>query len=239
MHENKYQCIVCKKNYTENEVVPAPLVREDVTKLIQTDFPQWSEHCYICKNDLLLYKNKHLQELIKDENGDVSELDKEVIHSLEKHELISENIEAEIEDDRTIGEKLADKIADFGGSWTFLISFFMFLIIWILFNSYLFFSHNTIFDPYPFILLNLILSCIAAIQAPIIMMSQNRQSAKDRIRSEHDYQVNLKAEIEIRHLHDKLDHFLSKQWERLVALEEMQIDQLTQLGELKNSLKKD
>ncbi len=239
MHENKYQCIVCKKNYSENEAVPAPLVREDISKLIKKDFAEWSENCYICNNDLLLYKNRHLQELIKDENGDVSELDKEVLHSLEKHELISENIEEEIEDDRTIGEKMADKIADFGGSWTFLISFFLFLFIWILFNSYLLFSRNTIFDPYPFILLNLILSCIAAIQAPIIMMSQNRQSAKDRIRSEHDYQVNLKAEIEIRHLHDKLDHFLSKQWERLVELEEMQIDQLTQLSELKSSLKKD
>jgi uncharacterized membrane protein len=91
------------------------------------------------------------------------------------------------------------------------------------------------FDPYPFIFLNLILSCIAAIQAPVIMMSQNRQEAKDRRRSEHDYQVNLKAELEIRHLHEKLDHLLSHQWERLVAIQQVQLDLLSEIGRIREN----
>ena len=123
---------------------------------------------------------------------------------------------------------MADKIATFGGSWTFLICFAIFLFIWIGMNSLVLVLRP--YDPYPFIFLNLILSCLAAIQAPIIMMSQNRQEAKDRIRSQHDYQVNLKAELEIRHLHEKVDHLLSHQWSRLVQIQELQLELLSELG---------
>lgn len=130
---------------------------------------------------------------------------------------------------------MADKIATFGGSWAFLICFGVFLLIWILINSVALLWRPL--DPYPFIFLNLLLSCLAAVQAPIIMMSQNRQEAKDRIRSEHDYQVNLKAELEIRHLHEKVDHLLSHQWERLVKIQELQLELLADLG-AKNDARK-
>ena len=123
---------------------------------------------------------------------------------------------------------MADKIATFGGSWTFLICFAVFLCIWIGINSLALIMRP--FDPYPYIFLNLMLSCLAAVQAPIIMMSQNRQEAKDRIRSQHDYQVNLKAELEIRHLHEKVDHLLSHQWSRLVQIQELQLELLAELG---------
>lgn len=132
----------------------------------------------------------------------------------------------------TFGERLADRIASFGGSWKFLIIFFVFLSAWIAVNTLAFLDKPA--DPYPFILLNLVLSCIAAIQAPIIMMSQNRQEAKDRIRSQHDYQVNLKAELEIRHLHEKIDHLLSHQWERLVQIQEIQLELLTEINRKKS-----
>lgn len=130
-------------------------------------------------------------------------------------------------DNRTFGQRIADKVAAFGGSWTFIISFFVFLLLWIFTNVY--FLTNKGFDPYPFILLNLILSCIAALQAPIIMMSQNRQEEKDRERAKKDFQINLKAEKEIRILQDKLDHILKHQHEEMMRMQEQQIKLLEDL----------
>ena len=150
------------------------------------------------------------------------------MRSLREHELLSTNIEAEFEQKWSFGERLADKIATFGGSWVFLICFGVFLLVWVGMNSLVLLWRPL--DPYPFIFLNLLLSCLAAIQAPIIMMSQNRQEAKDRVRSQHDYKVNLKAELEIRHLHEKVDHLLSHQWERLVQIQELQLELLSDLG---------
>ncbi|MDI1356797.1 MAG: DUF1003 domain-containing protein [Methylobacter sp.] len=170
--------------------------------------------------------------MLETENGELTSLEKEVLDSLSEHELLSKNIEMEFEQVWTFGERLADRIASFGGSWKFLIIFFVFLSAWIAVNTLAFLDKPA--DPYPFILLNLVLSCIAAIQAPIIMMSQNRQEAKDRIRSQHDYQVNLKAELEIRHLHEKIDHLLSHQWERLVQIQEIQLELLTEINRKKS-----
>lgn len=123
------------------------------------------------------------------------------------------------------GQRIADKVAEFGGSWTFIISFGVFITIWICLNVFLLGKHS--YDPYPFILLNLILSCVAAIQAPIIMMSQNRQEQKDRSRAKKDYMVNLKSELEIRNLHEKLDHLMIQQHERLLEIQESQLELLT------------
>ena len=122
---------------------------------------------------------------------------------------------------------MADRIADFGGSWTFILSFGGFILVWVVINTIVLIARP--FDPYPFILLNLFLSCLAAIQAPIIMMSQNRQELRDRLRSENDYRVNLKAELEIRHLHEKLDHLLQHQWERLIEIQQIQIELMNEL----------
>jgi len=133
--------------------------------------------------------------------------------------LLSENIEPEIESELIIGQKLADRIATFGGSWTFIIIFFSFLLVWMCINIWVLATKP--FDPYPFILFNLILSCLAAIQAPIIMMSQNRKEQKDRSRSEYNYKVNLKAELEIRLLHEKIDHLMIHQNQRLLEIQEL------------------
>ncbi|HRX54164.1 MAG TPA: DUF1003 domain-containing protein, partial [Verrucomicrobiales bacterium] len=144
------------------------------------------------------------------------------------HEIISANPE-EADDlaHRTFGERVADQIARFGGSWHFILSFGAFLLLWLLANTLLWTLHPP--DPYPFILLNLILSCIAALQAPVIMMSQNRQEARDRKRAEQDYQINLKAELEIRHLHEKVDHLLHDQSQRLLEIQQIQTELLRQL----------
>jgi uncharacterized membrane protein len=178
--------------------------------------------CYYCAQD---FRNQLLQELLKNEKGTFDNLEKKVLSTLRSGESISENINEVAQQKLTRGEKLADIIASFGGSWTFIIIFGVILSLWIFFNST--FKSET-FDPYPFILLNLILSCLAAIQAPIIMMSQNRQEAKDRLRSEHDYQVNLKAELEIRELHLKLDQLMTQHWQNLLEIQEAQIEILNE-----------
>lgn len=174
---------------------------------------------------------QYVQSILKSEQGEVTDLEYEVLNSMQQHELISKNIENKLDQNWTFGEKLADKIASFGGSWTFLICFAIFLALWILVNTVVMVKHPA--DPYPFILLNLMLSCLAAIQAPVIMMSQNRQEAKDRLRSQNDYQVNLKAELEIRHLHEKLDHLLMHQWDRLAKIQEIQLDLLSEMTKKK------
>jgi uncharacterized membrane protein len=175
---------------------------------------------------------KYIQNLLESEKGELTALDHEVLESLQRHEILSSNVDAQFEKDLALGEKMADGLATFGGSWTFLIIFAAILLIWIALNSFLLLKRP--FDPYPFILLNLVLSCLAAVQAPVIMMSQNRQEAKDRLRSQHDYQVNLKAELEIRHLHEKIDHLLSHQWERLVEIQQIQIDLLSEIAHLRD-----
>ncbi len=166
--------------------------------------------------------------MLESEKGELSALDQRVLTSLREHEVLAKNIEAEFEHNPSLGNRLADKLASGGGSWTFLIAFGVFVLFWIGVNSLVLWMRPV--DPYPFILLNLLLSCLAAIQAPVILMSQNRQGQKDRLRSQHDYEVNLKAELEIRHLHEKIDHLLSHQWERLFEIQEIQIELPQDMG---------
>jgi uncharacterized membrane protein len=206
-------------------------VRGPVYELIRRDYPNCTYESYICRADLSGYRTKYVHSPLESEKGELSELEKQVLNSLQKQELISSNVDNEFERDWTFGERLADQIAAFGGSWSFLIIFALFISFWIVMNTIVLFWRPV--DPFPFILLNLLLSCLAAIQAPVIMMSQNRQEAKDRLRAQHDYQVNLKAELEIRQIHEKLDHLLSKQWERLAQIQEIQIEQLSEISELK------
>jgi uncharacterized membrane protein len=221
-------CAICKNTFPARNVVPGGGLRETITNEIARDHSDWSADSFICRADLNRYRSKYVHSLFESEIGDLTSLEQEVLTSLQGHEVLAKNIEAEFEREWTFGERLADRIAAFGGSWTFLMCFSGFLVFWIGLNSLVFLWRPV--DPYPFILLNLVLSCLAAIQAPIIMMSQNRQAAKDRLRSQHDYQVNLKAELEIRHLHEKIDHLLSHQWERLVEIQEIQLELLSEIG---------
>jgi uncharacterized membrane protein len=229
--DQSHKCTVCGKTFRGHDIVPGVLIREPIAQIILQDHPEWSPEGYICRADLERVRTKYIHSLLESEKGELTSLEKEVIRSLQEHQLLSMNVEAEFEQRWTLGQKLADRIAVFGGSWSFLILFGIFLAVWIGVNSVVLLWRPV--DPYPFILLNLVLSCLAAIQAPIIMMSQNRQEEKDRLRSQHDYQVNLKAELEIRHLHEKIDHLLSRQWERLVQIQEVQLDLLSELGRMK------
>ncbi|MBN2030771.1 DUF1003 domain-containing protein [bacterium] len=227
----KQKCSVCGKDFDTQELVQGVLVRDAIVELIRRDHPDWSENSTICREDLGRYREAYVHTLLTSEKGELTVLEHEVLESLQKHELLSSNVDAEFEKKWSFGERLADHIASFGGSWRFLIIFGFFLACWIGINSLVLLWRPV--DPYPYILLNLVLSCLAAIQAPIIMMSQNRQETKDRLRSQHDYQVNLKAELEIRQLHEKIDHLLSHQWERLAQIQEIQIDLLSELRQQK------
>ena len=170
---------------------------------------------------------------------ELNQREKKVLERIVKRLNISRNTNTAFDETQTFGERIADKVAQFGGSWTFIIGFLIVLAIWILWNSYIFFGSKEMFDPYPYILLNLFLSMTAAIQAPIILMSQNRQSSKDRLDASHDYEVNLKAELEILSLHEKLDNLCEQKWHQLIETQQTQINLLTKLlaeyGETKNS----
>jgi len=169
-----------------------------------------------------------INDLIASEELQIKKLEELVQASVtEEKMLTSKLLELEENTGLTVGQKLADKVADFGGSWTFIIAFGVFLLLWILVNVYWFF--NRAFDPYPFIFLNLILSCLAALQAPIIMMSQNRQEDKDRIRARSDYMINLKSEMEIRSLHSKIDLLISEEMKTLFKVQQSEMELLLKI----------
>ena len=220
-------CQVCKKHKRRSEVVPAELIREPLVQMIRKDHPDWSSHGVICLDDLNAYRAGYVKSVLETEKGELSALEEQVMDSLRQQELVSENINVEFDQARTFGERVSDRLAELAGSWRFIGGFGAVLFLWVLANSVVLLWRP--FDPYPFILLNLLLSCLAAIQAPVIMMSQNRQESRDRLRAEQDYVINLKAELEIRHLHEKLDHLLRKQWERLLEIQDIQLELMEEL----------
>jgi len=220
-------CQICGRKATETDLLRASMLRPVVVEVIRKSFSAWSDEGFICLDDMKRFRTEYVSSLIAAEKGELSELEREVVDSLAKHEIISSHVDEEFDSMLTFGQRLSDLIARFGGSWSFIIIFFCIMVMWMAVNSYLMSAKP--FDPFPYILLNLVLSCLAAIQAPIIMMSQNRVEAKDRLRAAHDYQVNLKAELEIRQLHQKLDHLLSRQWERLVEIQEVQLELLNEM----------
>jgi uncharacterized membrane protein len=222
-------CEVCGREKCDDDLVSGHLVRESIAELIRRDHPGWTPDASICREDLDRYRAEYVRSVLVAERGELTEIEREVLESLKEGEILTRDVNAEFDEKRTIGERLADRLAAFGGSWKFISLFMGVLALWIVTNSLLLLRRP--FDPYPFILLNLVLSCLAALQAPVIMMSQNRQETKDRLRAQHDYQVNLKAEIEIRSLHDKLDHMIFKQQQRLLEIQEIQTELMAELSE--------
>lgn len=209
------------------EDIYAQDIRDGIFNLIQADHPHFHRSAYISLSELNRYRRLYLASLLLQENRELATLDREVMLAIQNNAILSESIQDELESEMTVGQRIADQVASFGGSWTFILTFFSFIIIWMTVNVW--FLASKPFDPYPFILLNLILSCLAAIQAPIIMMSQNRQEQKDRQRSEHDYKINLKAELEIKLLSEKIDHLLVHQSKKLLEIQEVQVDYLEDL----------
>ena len=206
---------------------PAAVIRPAVVDQILKDTGSWDAQGWICLQDLQKFRQRYLEELLVAEKGELTQIEMDVMQSLRDYEILTTNPDAEFEAKLTLGQRLADRIASFGGSWMFICFFGVVIFAWMVLNTVVLTTRP--FDPYPFILLNLVLSTLAAIQAPIIMMSQNRQEDRDRSRATHDYQINLKAELEIRHLHQKIDHLISQQWERMVEIQEIQIELIDEM----------
>ncbi len=224
---------VSKNEFPVSEKVSAKSIRHSILDLIQKDHPTITHESFLAKSELNVYREKHLSGYMANEIGELSELEKTVLASLTGNTTLTDKLDGDEQTNITFGQRIADKVASFGGSWTFIISFGVFIFLWISLN--VFWLLNKGFDPYPFILLNLILSCLAALQAPVIMMSQNRQEEKDRDRAKKDYMINLKSELEIRTLHEKIDHFIMDQQQELL---ELQKDQIGMMKDVLNNVGK-
>lgn len=225
---------ISKKSFPESEKMHASTIRKSIFDLIKKENPSFTHKSVISISELNQFRQKYISEYLLDEVGELSSLEKDVLESIQNQETISPKISLmEGSDKFTYGQRLADKIASFGGSWKFIILFGVFIVIWMIINIIILASRA--FDPYPFILLNLILSCLAALQAPVIMMSQNRQEEKDRERGRQDYMINLKSELEIRMLHEKLDHLIIHQQQELLNIQQVQVEMM---GDIMRQLKK-
>lgn len=212
--------------FPEHDRVSGKTIRTSILNLILEDFPDFDVNDSISVQELNVYREKYISKFLQTEISQLSKLEKDVVRSLGDDTSFVAKVEEEV-DTRNYGQIVADKVAAFGGSWTFIIAFFVFITIWIGSNVIIF--TNKEFDPYPFILLNLILSCVAALQAPVIMMSQNRQEEKDRERAKKDYMINLKSELEIRMLDDKIDHLVMHQQQELIEIQKVQIEMMNDI----------
>ncbi len=216
------------KEYPVSEKISGSSIRKSIFNLIEKDNPQFTTKSFLSLGELDDYREQYVSEYLKIQLEEIDETEKTVLDSISNKTSLASKLEEDEEDQVvSFGQRLADNVATFGGSWTFIISFSFFILIWISINVFWFLNKG--FDPYPFILLNLILSCLAALQAPVIMMSQNRQESKDRERAKKDYMVNLKAELEIKTLHDKIDHLVLHQQQELLEIQRVQIEMMSDI----------
>ncbi|MBE9576892.1 MULTISPECIES: DUF1003 domain-containing protein [Flavobacterium] len=221
-----FKSAISNIEFPEHDRVSGKTIRTSILNLILEDFPDFDVNDSIAVQELNVYREKYISKFLQTEISQLSKLEKDVVRSLGDDTSFVAKVEEEV-DTRNYGQIVADKVAAFGGSWTFIIAFFIFISIWIGSNVIIF--TNKEFDPYPFILLNLILSCVAALQAPVIMMSQNRQEEKDRERAKKDYMINLKSELEIRMLDDKIDHLVMHQQQELIEIQKVQIEMMNDI----------
>lgn len=225
----KVTCYITHKVIDEAHAIKGSGLRGTLFSFICESYPDFTTEDYISRTEFDKIRRAYLLHLVAMENNDISLVEQQVVDAITGNKILSEDVEPIIDNQLTYAQRAADNIAEFGGSWKFIISFFFVLIVWISMNAW--FLGKTPFDPYPFILLNLILSCLAAIQAPIIMMSQNRLEQKDRLRGENDYKINLKAELEIKLLHEKMDHLTNTQNKYMLEVQQIQMDYLNDILE--------
>ena len=224
-----FTCPVCHQEKPLSSGTRIKALDDDIALKLAEQVLQLVPDAIVCDKCIDHLHGEYFEDVLAEEVGELSDLEKEVVSSLKQQELITDNVNEEFEEKLTLGQRVADRVAAIGGSWIFIGGFGAVLVVWISLNVVLA-SQREAFDPYPFILLNLCLSCLAAIQAPVIMMSQNRQAAKDRMRAEQDYQVNLKAELQIHHIHEIIDQLLARHWEHLLEIQRTQAELMRQLA---------
>jgi uncharacterized membrane protein len=223
-HSTPVTCHICGEHKSRQHAVAAPLVHHCVEELIKKRKPDWSHESFICNPCHNRFRTEFVREEMEQERGELSAIEHEVLESMHKSETVVEDLNKAFDDSLSFGDRLADRVASIGGSWGFVSAFGTFLFIWVVINTIVLVTGA--FDPYPFILLNLFLSTIAALQAPIIMMSQNRSAARDRAQAENDFRTNLKAELEVRAIGEKLDQLLHNHWARLMEIQQMQMEMM-------------
>ncbi|MCA9320957.1 MAG: DUF1003 domain-containing protein [Planctomycetes bacterium] len=224
----KRVCQICSKEFAHAQLIQAPSLRPNLSAFIGERYPDgWGDGSWICKICLAAERFEYLVSRLTAEKGELTAVEHEIAQKAASHQTLSSHIDEQFEAKATRGQRVADRVAAVGGSWPFVISFLVGILVWTGINTLALSSRA--FDPYPYILLNLLLSCLAALQAPIIMMSQNRVATRDRLQANEDFRINLKAELEISSLHEKIDHLLHTQWQHMVELQQIQIDLLSEL----------
>lgn len=194
---------------------------------IRHDFPQAKNQDFICSHHLLKYRLNTMNRMITQSQRLNRKANQKLTRIMNREEYEIEDVGQKLDNSLTFGEKIADGVAKFGGSWPFILCFISIMVVWIVINS----LKITTFDPFPFILLNLFLSMISAIQAPLIMMSQNRAAEYDRLEAKNDYNVTLKSEEEIRSLHSKLDRIIQNEHPNLLEIQKIETQMLGEIQE--------
>jgi uncharacterized membrane protein len=234
MQTQTVTCDICHRELPRHRCSPASALRPTLSGFLRKTHLGWNQEGFICHQDMNTLRTEFVASLLASEKGELARMEKEVLNSIDKEELLARKLRKESQGFYTLGQRMADKVARFGGSWTFLGAFALFIFAWMLSNAGLaLFLRDRPFDPFPYVLLNLLLSCLASVQGPIIMMSQNLQAARDRLDAENDYKVNLKAELEIRNLHEKMDHLLEHQWQYLLEVQQIQIELMEEIARRK------
>ncbi len=215
---------VSKQSFPITDKVTGKYITGSLYDFIRSEHPDFTKESLLSISELNGLRQKYISSCLMKDNEQLLKLQKDFTKSLHKLQSLTKTVEETDFSDLTLGQRVADKVATFGGSWTFIISFGFVITLWISINSWLLSIKP--FDPYPFILLNLLLSCLAALQAPVIMMSQNRQEEKDRERAKKDFLINLKSELEIRLLHEKVDYLIMHQQQDLLEIQKIQVEMM-------------
>jgi uncharacterized membrane protein len=226
--QETFPCQICGEQKRKNDLVPTALIRASIVDVIVKEHPAWSPEGYICHADLNRFRIDYVRDVLEKEKNECASLEETINHGVKEEDHLPENINVEFERELTFGEHLADKIAGFAGSWSFIAMFAGILFLWVALNTFILLSRP--FDPYPYILLNLVLSVLTAVQAPVIIMSQNRQEMRDRLHAERDYQVSIHTELEIHRLHKKIDYLLTGQGQRLLEIQNVQVELIEELA---------
>jgi len=227
--EERFPCQICGKEMTRDELVPASSVRASIAGIIKQECPGWSPEGYICHADLSRFGIGYIRDALAKETDECASLGVPGKSGKGEEDHLPKNDYTEYEKELTFGEHLSDKIAGFAGSWSFIAVFAGLIFLWVALNTWMLLARP--FDPYPFILLNLVLSILTAVQAPVIIMSQNRQEIRDRLHADRDYQVSVHTELEIHRLHRKIDHLMTNQAQRLLEIQQIQTELLEELAE--------
>jgi uncharacterized membrane protein len=225
---DRIECTHCGLSNDPDDCVPIAALGSPFSRQLQrTAHSEWSSEGRVCRACLLRERGVYIRDQLERERGVLSELEREVAGRAATHNAIAEELDQQFQDGLSFGQRVADGVARVGGSWPFVLSFCGVLVVWIVLNGWA--LGTATFDPYPFILLNLVLSTVAALQAPVIMMSQNRAAARDRLEADEDFKINLKAELEVKGLHEKVDHLLHVQWDRMIDIQETQLELLNEI----------